>query len=129
MDALKRAMEQHEAAERRLTEEIARAAGRCAEYVTWAGLIPASGSIPVLGRVRGAENAPVPQAEVTLTSVEGLQLSRSEVRPDGSYAVNAPDVGSYVLITTADGYDPQESTIVVDDESVVHDVLLTSASG
>ncbi|MGW3914757.1 MFS transporter [Streptomyces sp. NPDC005070] len=90
---------------------------------------PASGGIRVHGQVRGAESAPVPQAAVTLISPEGRQLGRSVAQADGSYAVDAPGVGSYVLIASADGFQPQAATIVVHDEPLAYDILLSGTSG
>ncbi|WP_369197532.1 MFS transporter [Streptomyces djakartensis] len=92
---------------------------------------PASGAggVPVRGFVRGNESAPVPQAAVTLISLAGRQLGRSVAQADGSYAVDAPGSGSYVLIASADGYQPQASTIVVNGEPVAYDVLLSGTSG
>ncbi|MFF3452539.1 MFS transporter [Streptomyces sp. NPDC002667] len=90
---------------------------------------PGSGGIAVHGQVRGAESAPVPQAAVTLISPEGRQLGRSVAQADGSYAVDAPGVGSYVLIASADGYQPQASTIVVTGEPLAYDILLSGTSG
>ncbi|GGL98730.1 MFS transporter [Streptomyces fumigatiscleroticus] len=90
---------------------------------------PVSGGIPVRGFVRGAESAPVPQAAVTLISLAGRQLGRSVAQGDGSYGVDAPGAGSYVLIASADGYQPQASTIVVNDEPVAYDILLSGTSG
>ncbi|CAL9474809.1 Putative multidrug resistance protein MdtD [Streptomyces sp. enrichment culture] len=90
---------------------------------------PASGGTPVRGFVRGAESAPVPQAAVTLISLGGRQLGRSVAQADGSYAVDAPGAGSYVLIASADGYQPQASTIVVNDDPVAYDILLSGTSG
>ncbi|CAL9509880.1 Putative multidrug resistance protein MdtD [Streptomyces sp. enrichment culture] len=89
----------------------------------------AGGGIPVRGFVRGAESAPVPQAAVTLISLAGRQLGRSVAQADGSYAVDAPGTGSYVLIASADGHQPQASTIVVNDEPVSYDILLGGTSG
>lgn len=91
---------------------------------------PVSGGIPVRGHVRGAESAPVPQAAVTLISLGGRQLGRSVTQADGSYALDAPSVGSYVLIASADGFQPQASTVVVNGaEPVSYDVLLSGTSG
>lgn len=90
---------------------------------------PVSGGIPVHGQVRGAESAPVPQAAVTLISLAGRQLGRSVAQADGSYAVDAPGVGSYVLIASADGFQPQASTIVVNEEPLAYDILLSGTSG
>ncbi|MGF0174860.1 MFS transporter [Streptomyces sp. Marseille-Q5077] len=89
-----------------------------------------SGGVPVRGFVRGAESAPVPQAAVTLISLAGRQLGRSVAQADGSYAVDAPGAGSYVLIASADGFQPQASTIVVNgDEAMAYDILLSGTSG
>ncbi|WP_405841785.1 MFS transporter [Streptomyces sp. NBC_01518] len=91
---------------------------------------PVSGGIPVRGFVRGAESAPVPQSAVTLISLAGRQLGRSVTQADGSYALAAPSVGSYVLIASADGFQPQASTVVVNGaEPVSYDVLLSGTSG
>ncbi|MFF1770571.1 MFS transporter [Streptomyces sp. NPDC058249] len=91
--------------------------------------MPPSGGIPVSGYVRGAESTPVPQAAVTLISLAGRQLGRSVAQADGSYAVDAPGVGSYVLIASADGFQPQASTVVVNDGPVAYDILLSGTSG
>ncbi|MFI1354889.1 MFS transporter [Streptomyces sp. NPDC020898] len=87
------------------------------------------GGIPVRGHVRGAESAPVPQAAVTLISLAGRQLGRAVAQGDGSYALDAPGTGSYVLIASADGFQPQASTVVVNGEPVSYDVLLSGTSG
>ncbi|MBB5928998.1 MFS transporter [Streptomyces echinatus] len=87
------------------------------------------GGTPVHGFVRGAESAPVPQAAVTLISLSGRQLGRSVAQADGSYALHAPGTGSYVLIASADGYQPQASTVVVGEEPLAYDILLSGTSG
>ncbi|MEU5956080.1 MFS transporter [Streptomyces sp. NPDC047525] len=87
------------------------------------------GGTPVHGFVRGAESAPVPRAAVTLISLGGRQLGRAVAQGDGSYAVDAPGAGSYVLIASADGFQPQASTIVVSDEALAYDILLSGTSG
>ncbi|WP_447038676.1 MFS transporter [Streptomyces sp. DSM 118878] len=88
-----------------------------------------TGGIPVHGYVRGAESAPVPQAAVTLISLGGRQLGRSVAQGDGSYAVDAPGAGSYVLIASADGFQPQASTVVVGEDALAYDILLSGTSG
>ncbi|GGK65894.1 MFS transporter [Streptomyces flaveus] len=89
----------------------------------------AGGGIPVRGYVRGAEDTPVARAAVTLISLGGRQLGRSVTRADGGYALDAPGAGSYVLIASADGFQPQASTIVVNDEPVSYDILVSGTSG
>ena len=115
------------------TEQLAAVAtvvGEETAPVTASDSTPLSGGIPVRGFVRGAESAPVPQAAVTLISLGGRQLGRSVTQADGSYALDAPSVGSYVLIASADGFQPQASTVVVNGhEPVSYDVLLSGTSG
>ncbi|MFI1223889.1 MULTISPECIES: MFS transporter [unclassified Streptomyces] len=84
---------------------------------------------PVHGVVRGAEGAPVARAAVTLISLGGRQLGRSVARPDGGYTLDAPGSGSYVLIASADGFQPQASTVVVGAEPLAFDILLSGTSG
>ncbi|MER5683401.1 DHA2 family efflux MFS transporter permease subunit [Streptomyces sp. NPDC002205] len=83
----------------------------------------------VRGVVRGAEGVPVAGAAVTLISLGGRQLGRCVARADGSYGVQAPGSGSYVLIASADGFQPQASTVVVGDEQLSYDILLVGTSG
>ncbi|MGC0205585.1 MFS transporter [Streptomyces levis] len=87
------------------------------------------GAIAVRGRVFGADRAPVAGSAVTLVSLGGRQLGRSVSRGDGSYEVDAPGAGSYVLIASSEGYQPEASTVVVDREPVAYDVLLSGTSG
>ncbi|MGW7368536.1 MFS transporter [Streptomyces sp. NPDC054841] len=83
----------------------------------------------VRGVVRGSEGAPVGRAAVTLISLGGRQLGRSVAHADGSYALDAPGAGSYVLIASADGFQPQASTVVVGGEPMAYDILLAGTSG
>lgn len=66
---------------------------------------------------------------MTLIPLAGRQVGRSVTRADGSYGVDAPGAGSYVLIASADGYRPQATTVVVGDEPVAFDILLGGTSG
>ncbi|MFF8832164.1 MFS transporter [Streptomyces sp. NPDC015131] len=90
---------------------------------------PAAPGTPVRGTVRTAEGTPVARAAVTLISLGGRQLGRSVAQPDGGYALDAPGPGSYVLIASADGFQPQASTVVVAGEPVAYDILLSGTSG
>ncbi|MET9089794.1 MFS transporter [Streptomyces sp. NPDC004237] len=87
-----------------------------------------SRGVPISGRVHGAEKVPVTGAALTLISPEGRQLGRSVARADGSYGVDAPGAGSYVLIASAQGYQPQAATVAVGDEPVTYDILLSGTS-
>ncbi|MEU3613728.1 MFS transporter [Streptomyces sp. NPDC006872] len=90
---------------------------------------PAGGGHPVRGQVRGAEGVPVGGSAVTLISLGGRQLSRSVAETDGSYGVEAPGEGTYVLIASADGHQPRATTVVVGATPVTYDVLLGGVSG
>ncbi|MCX5199946.1 MFS transporter [Streptomyces sp. NBC_00237] len=81
------------------------------------------------GTVRTAEGTSVRGAAVTLISLAGRQLGRSVAQPDGRYALDAPAAGSYVLIASADGFQPQASTVTVGDEPIAYDILLSGTSG
>ncbi|MBW8792855.1 MAG: carboxypeptidase regulatory-like domain-containing protein, partial [Streptomyces sp.] len=94
-----------------------------------AAAVRSSAGVPVSGHVVGAESAPVPRAVITLISLGGRQVGRMVAHSDGAYAVDAPGVGSYVLITSAEGYQPQASTVVVGGEPVSYDILLSGTSG
>lgn len=83
----------------------------------------------VRGVVLGAEGVPVARAAVTLISPAGRQLGRSVAQADGGYVLDAPGAGSYVLIASADGFQPQASTVVVGEEPVAYDILLVGTSG
>ncbi|WP_336321052.1 MFS transporter [Streptomyces lavendofoliae] len=90
---------------------------------------PAGGGTAVHGIVRTAEGGPVARAAVTLISLGGRQLGRAVAQADGRYALDAPGQGSYVLIASADGFQPQASTVVVGGEALAYDILLSGTSG
>jgi EmrB/QacA subfamily drug resistance transporter len=94
-----------------------------------AGGDPGVGGTRVHGFVRGVEGKPVARAAVTLISMAGRQLGRSMAHIDGGYQIDAPGAGSYVLIASADGYQPQASTVLVSEDAVAFDILLSGTSG
>lgn len=85
----------------------------------------------VHGSVRGSDGSPIGSATLTLISLQGRQLSRAVAGYDGGYALSAPGPGSYVLITAADGHQPQAATVLVGDGDapVDFDVVLSGTSG
>ncbi|WP_458575940.1 MFS transporter [Streptomyces sp. ALB3] len=112
-----------------VTEETAGATSPAAPEETAATKQLTVQGTPVRGVVRGAEGAPVARAAVTLISLGGRQLGRSVAQADGGYVLDAPGSGSYVLIASADGFQPQASTVVVGDEPLAYDILLAGTSG
>ncbi|MFF7970390.1 DHA2 family efflux MFS transporter permease subunit [Streptomyces sp. NPDC007905] len=107
----------------------ATATATATQQLTAVTAVAEPGGTPVHGFVRGVESAPVPQAAITLISLTGRQLGRAVAQADGSYGLHAPGTGSYVLIASADGYQPQASTIVVGEEPLSYDILLSGTSG
>ncbi|NBE54587.1 MFS transporter [Streptomyces boluensis] len=92
-------------------------------------IVQGTAGIQVRGVVRGGDGAGVPRAAVTLISLGGRQLGRTIAQTDGGYGLDAPGAGSYVLIASADGFQPQASTVVVGTEPLAYDVLLSGTSG
>ncbi|MGW2330274.1 MFS transporter [Streptomyces sp. NPDC001700] len=91
---------------------------------------PDSGSGSVLyGRILGTAGVPVEGATLTLISLAGRQLGRAVARSGGRYRLDAPGAGSYVLIAAAEGHQPQASTVVVGEEPLSYDALLSVISG
>ncbi|GAA3840501.1 MFS transporter [Streptomyces coacervatus] len=89
--------------------------------------VPDDGSGAMLyGRVRDAAGTTVEGATLTLISLAGRQLGRAVAHSEGRYRMDAPSAGSYVLIAAAEGHQPQASTVVVGDEPLAHDVLLSA---
>ncbi len=83
----------------------------------------------VRGRVRGGEGAPVSGAALTLIDLGGRQVDRATTGVDGSYGLTAPGAGPYMLITAADGHQPQAATVVVGDRPLGYDVTLSGTAG
>ncbi|MGW0993391.1 MFS transporter [Streptomyces sp. NPDC002523] len=115
-------------------EPVAAAAGAAADRdgvrpVDIAEPPVANGGIPVRGRVSGADGAAVGRAAVTLISLGGRQLGRSVADTDGSYALEAPAEGTYVLVAAADGRRPGATTLVVGADPVVYDIRLGGVGG
>jgi EmrB/QacA subfamily drug resistance transporter len=88
------------------------------------------GAGPMLrGHVRGGEGGPVGGAALTLIDLGGRQADRALTGADGSYALRAPGAGPYMLITAADGHQPQAATVVVGAGPLDHDVTLSGTCG
>ncbi|MFD4603056.1 DHA2 family efflux MFS transporter permease subunit [Streptomyces sp. NPDC058464] len=95
-----------------------------------AGFVPdgESGS-QLYGRVSEAAGTPVEGATLTLISSAGRQLARAVAHFEGRYVLDVPGAGSYVLIAAAEGHQPQAATVVVGDEPLSHDVMLSANRG
>lgn len=58
------------------------------------------------GRIRRDDGHPVPDAALTLIDQRGHQVSRATGDGGGSYTIEPPAPGSYVLIVSANGHQP-----------------------
>ncbi|WP_019547790.1 MFS transporter [Streptomyces sulphureus] len=85
--------------------------------------------IAIQGTVRTGDGTGIAGAAVTLISPSGRQLGRATAHGDGTYRLDAPEAGAYVLIAAADGHQPQASTVTVGEQPLGHDLLLSGTSG
>ncbi|MBB5917740.1 EmrB/QacA subfamily drug resistance transporter [Nocardia transvalensis] len=83
----------------------------------------------VYGHVRAGDGAPLPGAALTLISPAGRQVGRALARHDGGFGLDAPESGAYVLIASADGFQPQAAPITVDGRPFGYDFQLSGMSG
>ncbi len=86
-----------------------------------------SGGVPVCGTVQHSDGTSVGRAALTLIDGAGQQVGRGATAQDGRYALSTPGSGSYVLIASAGGHQPQAVTVTVGDHPVELDVVLGGA--
>ncbi|MFI8895621.1 MFS transporter [Streptomyces paradoxus] len=79
----------------------------------------------VSGRVHDAVGNGMEGATLTLISPAGSQIGRVVAHRAGRYALTAPEAGSYVLIAAAEGHQPQAATVVLGEQPLIHDLVLT----
>jgi EmrB/QacA subfamily drug resistance transporter len=68
---------------------------------------------PISGHIRRQDGSSVLGAALTLIDQRGRQVARATAGGDGGYTINAPGAGTYVLIVSAGGHQPQASSVVV----------------
>ncbi|WP_242587317.1 MFS transporter [Streptomyces sp. MST-110588] len=90
----------------------------------YGGLVP---GVPVCGTVQHHDGTIVPRAALTLIDVTGRQIGRGATGEDGRYALSTPGTGSYVLIASAGGHQPQAVSVTVGERPVELDVVLGGA--
>ncbi|MEW2084844.1 carboxypeptidase-like regulatory domain-containing protein [Streptomyces sp. NPDC005283] len=81
------------------------------------------------GLVRDADGEALGGAALALVSPDGRQVGRTVSQPDGRYALDAPTSGPYVLITAADGHQPQAATVTAAATPVAYGIKLPRATG
>jgi EmrB/QacA subfamily drug resistance transporter len=84
---------------------------------------------PVTGHVRRQDGTSVPGAALTLIDQRGRQVARGIGNPDGSYRIGTPGNGTYVLIVSATGHQPQASSVVIGGRPAKVDITLTGSGG
>ncbi|MEU2537324.1 MFS transporter [Streptomyces iakyrus] len=82
---------------------------------------------PVCGSVQHGDGTVVPRAALTLIDAAGQQTGRGTSGEDGRYALATPSPGSYVLIATAGGHQPQAVSVTVGEHPVELDIVLGGA--
>ncbi len=82
---------------------------------------------PVCGSVQHGDGTVVPRAALTLIDAAGQQTGRGASGEDGRYALATPGPGSYVLIATAGGHQPQAVSVTVGEHPVELDIVLGGA--
>ncbi|WP_020418413.1 MFS transporter [Amycolatopsis sp. ATCC 39116] len=83
-----------------------------------------TGGQPVTGTIRRQDGTPVGGAALTLIDQRGRQVSRATAGDDGGYRIAAPGGGTYVLIVSATGHQPQAASVVVADGPARLDLTL-----
>ncbi|MER6533352.1 MFS transporter [Streptomyces sp900105755] len=93
-------------------------------------VLPDPAGLTVSGRVLAAgDGVPVPGAVVTLIDPTGRQLGHAVADPAGRYAVAVPAAGSYVLVGSAAGRQPQVATLTVGGSPVEYNLVLAGSTG
>ncbi|MFC4005463.1 MFS transporter [Prauserella oleivorans] len=67
----------------------------------------------ITGTILRQDGSAVGGAALTLIDQRGKQVSRATGGSDGGYTIGAPGPGTYVLIVSATGYQPQASSVTV----------------
>ncbi len=83
--------------------------------------------VPVCGTVQHSDGTTVARAALTLIDASGRQIGRGATGDDGRYALSTPGNGSYVLIASAGGHQPQAVSVTVGERPIDLDVVLGGA--
>jgi EmrB/QacA subfamily drug resistance transporter len=78
----------------------------------------------MLGCVRTPESSPLPGAMLTLIDVHGNQIDRAHSAADGSYRLDVPATGSYVLSCAAPPHPPAAKRLTISPETIHHDLVI-----
>jgi MFS family permease len=88
---------------------------------------PVRGAV-VTGRVEGPDRRPLAGALLTVTDHPGHQVTREASAADGSFRLDLPSGGSYLLICAAENHQPMATMLSVGPGETRHDIVLAGAS-
>ncbi len=78
----------------------------------------------MLGSVRASNGSPLHGAALTLIDVNGNQVDRARSTAEGSYQLDAPAPGNYVLICTAPPNQPAAERLILGPDTTRHDLVI-----
>src|SRR5215213_2066878 len=85
--------------------------------------------VGVFGTVGRPDGTALAGAALTVTDLSGQQAGRGRSDEDGRYRVPLPNGGTFLLICSAEGYQPAASMLAVAGTMVHRDITLAGASG
>ncbi|MGH3627504.1 MAG: MSCRAMM family protein, partial [Sciscionella sp.] len=109
----------------RAAARTARLAARSTEGFT----PPEPSGASVRGRVRRGDGTGIAGAALTLIDRSGRQVGRGSSGGDGSFHLDAPGTGSYVLITSAGSHQPEASTVVLGTHPNEIEIVMSGTAG
>ncbi|WP_232661124.1 MFS transporter [Pseudonocardia sp. TRM90224] len=83
----------------------------------------------ILGIALRADGRPLAQVVVTVADTAGHQQARVSTGPDGRYVAPVPASGIYLLVATAEAYQPHAAMVSVTEGGARHDLVLAGTSG
>ncbi|WP_439957087.1 MSCRAMM family protein [Nocardia altamirensis] len=89
--------------------------------------IASTSGMAIGGCIRRDDGHLVPDAALTLIDPRGHQVSRAKGDADGTYTIEPPAPGSYVLIVSANGHQPAAVNVTASDGIAHVDVTLQGA--
>lgn len=87
------------------------------------------GALSVFGTVAHHDGPAVPGAVVSLADPAGRTIGSVHTEANGSYRLDVPTGGTYLIITSPPDHEPVASLVAVDGEAVRHDVTVAGAGG
>lgn len=90
---------------------------------------PYAAAAPVRGTVHHPDGTAVARAAITLIDVTGQQVGRVTSTEDGRYTLATPGPGTYVMIASAGGHQPQAVSVTVGEHPVDLDIVLGGGTG